>query len=42
MDAGHDELEQACGEDSQCMNRLMQIECVKGDCRCQRHCQNQR
>ncbi|GAA6055843.1 hypothetical protein JCM3770_004787 [Rhodotorula araucariae] len=34
--------EQACGEHSQCMNRLMQIECVKGDCKCGKRCQNQR
>ncbi|GAA6020404.1 hypothetical protein JCM10207_002096 [Rhodosporidiobolus poonsookiae] len=34
--------DQACGDHSNCMNRLMQIECVKGDCRCGRHCQNQR
>ncbi|GAA6037687.1 hypothetical protein JCM8097_002285 [Rhodosporidiobolus ruineniae] len=34
--------EQACGEHSNCVNRLMQIECLKGDCRCGRACQNQR
>ncbi|GAA5840308.1 hypothetical protein JCM11251_006691 [Rhodosporidiobolus azoricus] len=34
--------DQACGDHSNCMNRLMQIECVKGDCRCGRYCQNQR
>ncbi|BGP51383.1 histone methyltransferase set2 [Rhodotorula kratochvilovae] len=34
--------EQACGEHSQCMNRLMQIECVRGDCKCGKRCQNQR
>ncbi|GAA5985214.1 hypothetical protein JCM11641_003634 [Rhodosporidiobolus odoratus] len=34
--------EQACGDHSNCMNRLMQIECMKGDCKCGRHCQNQR
>ncbi|GAA5862063.1 hypothetical protein JCM3774_006157 [Rhodotorula dairenensis] len=34
--------EQACGEHSNCMNRLMQIECVRGDCRCGKRCQNQR
>ncbi|KWU43791.1 hypothetical protein RHOSPDRAFT_9432, partial [Rhodotorula sp. JG-1b] len=34
--------EQACGEHSNCMNRLMQIECVQGDCRCGKRCQNQR
>ncbi|BGP58042.1 hypothetical protein JCM8202_001719 [Rhodotorula sphaerocarpa] len=34
--------EQACGEHSNCMNRLMQIECLEGDCRCGSHCQNQK
>ncbi|GAA5990320.1 hypothetical protein JCM10908_007315 [Rhodotorula pacifica] len=34
--------EQACGEHSNCMNRLMQIECMRGDCRCGKHCQNQK
>ncbi|POY71556.1 putative Histone-lysine N-methyltransferase [Rhodotorula taiwanensis] len=34
--------EQACGVHSNCMNRLMQMECLAGDCRCGRHCQNQR
>lgn len=37
-----DNVDQACGEDAQCMNRLMQIECVEGDCKCRKHCQNQR
>ncbi|GJN93765.1 hypothetical protein Rhopal_006822-T1 [Rhodotorula paludigena] len=36
------EDEQACGDHSQCINRMMQIECVKGDCRCGKRCQNQR
>ncbi|SCZ94660.1 BZ3500_MvSof-1268-A1-R1_Chr12-3g04028 [Microbotryum saponariae] len=40
--AGFPVLEQACGEESQCVNRLMQIECVAGDCRCGQRCQNQR
>ncbi|GAA5939287.1 hypothetical protein JCM10213_008621 [Rhodosporidiobolus nylandii] len=34
--------DQACGEHANCMNRLMQIECVEDDCRCGRRCQNQR
>ncbi|GAA5869520.1 hypothetical protein JCM8547_001513 [Rhodosporidiobolus lusitaniae] len=41
-DPDEPEDEQACGDHSNCMNRLMQIECMKGDCRCGRHCQNQR
>ncbi|GAA6060898.1 hypothetical protein JCM10212_000181 [Sporobolomyces blumeae] len=39
---GEDMEYQACGDLSQCMNRLMQIECEAGDCRCGRKCQNQR
>lgn len=39
---GFPDNEQACGEDSSCMNRLMQIECVQGDCKCGENCQNQR
>lgn len=39
---GFPDAEQACGEDSSCMNRLMQIECVQGDCKCGENCQNQR
>ncbi|GAA5891496.1 hypothetical protein JCM8208_007302 [Rhodotorula glutinis] len=34
--------EQSCGELSNCMNRLMQIECLKGDCKCGDQCRNQR
>ncbi|GAA5930868.1 uncharacterized protein JCM15063_002482 [Sporobolomyces koalae] len=33
---------QACGEYSGCMNRMLQIECEAGDCRCGGRCQNQR
>ncbi|KPV72063.1 uncharacterized protein RHOBADRAFT_30392 [Rhodotorula graminis WP1] len=40
--AGVPEDEQSCGELSNCMNRLMQIECLKGDCKCGKQCQNQR
>ncbi|GAA5971312.1 hypothetical protein JCM21900_004498 [Sporobolomyces salmonicolor] len=40
--AGFPDEEQACGDHSSCVNRLMQIECVKGECRCGRRCQNQR
>ncbi|CAK5271481.1 unnamed protein product [Mycena citricolor] len=32
----------ACGPGSNCINRLTQIECLPGDCRCGSHCQNQR
>ncbi|GAA5985084.1 hypothetical protein JCM5350_000836 [Sporobolomyces pararoseus] len=34
--------EQSCGEYSGCMNRMLQMECEKGDCRCGENCQNQR
>jgi len=40
--AGEPDSEQACGEYSNCMNRMMQIECEAGDCRCGGRCQNQR
>lgn len=40
--AGVADDEQSCGELSNCMNRLMQIECLKGDCKCGSQCQNQR
>jgi hypothetical protein len=33
---------QACGEDSDCINRATKLECVDGDCPCGRGCQNQR
>ncbi|BGP03258.1 Histone-lysine N-methyltransferase, H3 lysine-36 specific [Rhodotorula toruloides] len=36
------DADEACGEHSNCVNRMMQIECLMGDCRCGRHCQNQR
>jgi len=39
---GEPDSEQACGEYSNCMNRMMQIECEAGDCRCGGRCQNQR
>jgi len=39
---GEPDSEQACGEYSNCMNRMMQIECEAGDCRCGGKCQNQR
>ncbi|EKM52685.1 uncharacterized protein PHACADRAFT_211907 [Phanerochaete carnosa HHB-10118-sp] len=32
----------ACGHDSDCINRLTQVECLPEDCRCRSHCQNQR
>ncbi|KAM7197708.1 methyltransferase [Rhypophila sp. PSN 637] len=32
----------ACGEDSDCINRLTKMECVDGDCNCGNGCQNQR
>lgn len=32
----------ACGADSDCINRLTNVECVDGECSCGAHCQNQR
>ncbi|KAF9649738.1 hypothetical protein BDM02DRAFT_3186087 [Thelephora ganbajun] len=32
----------ACGEGSECINRLTQVECMPEDCRCRGHCKNQR
>ncbi|KAL2074301.1 hypothetical protein VTL71DRAFT_8079 [Oculimacula yallundae] len=33
---------QACGENSDCINRATKMECVDGDCNCGSGCQNQR
>lgn len=35
-------INKACDEDSQCINRLTSVECVNGDCGCGDDCQNQR
>lgn len=32
----------ACGSDSDCINRLTQVECLESECRCSVSCQNQR
>lgn len=32
----------ACTEESGCINRLTQVECLAESCACGRHCQNQR
>jgi hypothetical protein len=32
----------ACGEGSECINRLTQVECEPEECRCRSYCQNQR
>ncbi|TDL26882.1 hypothetical protein BD410DRAFT_782971 [Rickenella mellea] len=32
----------ACGDGSDCINRLTQVECLEDDCRCRSYCQNQR
>ncbi|KAF8578887.1 SET domain-containing protein [Ramaria rubella] len=32
----------ACGDGSDCINRLTQVECEEDDCRCRSHCLNQR
>ncbi|KAH8831290.1 histone-lysine N-methyltransferase [Flagelloscypha sp. PMI_526] len=37
-----DDPDGACGPHSDCINRLTQIECMAGDCRTGKHCQNQR
>lgn len=39
---GEDNPSSACGDGSDCINRLTQIECVEGECRCRKWCQNQR
>lgn len=39
---GEDESWVACGHGSDCINRLTQVECVVGECRCRKYCQNQR
>ncbi|KAG6909160.1 hypothetical protein DXG01_001787 [Tephrocybe rancida] len=37
-----DDPDHACGPDSDCINRLTQVECLPDDCRCRSHCRNQR
>lgn len=37
-----DEPEDACGMHSNCINRMTQVECLKGQCQTRGHCQNQR
>ncbi|TFK88803.1 hypothetical protein K466DRAFT_585207 [Polyporus arcularius HHB13444] len=39
---GHDDPDAACGHNSDCINRLTQVECMPDDCRCRSYCQNQR
>ncbi|GJJ09368.1 hypothetical protein Clacol_003590 [Clathrus columnatus] len=39
---GIDEPYIACGEGSDCINRLTQVECLEDDCHCRSYCQNQR
>ncbi|KAI0776743.1 hypothetical protein BD413DRAFT_469039 [Trametes elegans] len=39
---GIDDPSAACGHDSDCINRLTQVECLPEDCRCRGYCQNQR
>ncbi|TNY24055.1 histone-lysine N-methyltransferase, H3 lysine-36 specific [Rhodotorula diobovata] len=36
------EDEQACGEHSNCISRVLLMECDRGECRCGNKCQNQR
>ncbi|KAK0621509.1 methyltransferase-like protein [Bombardia bombarda] len=38
----HNDRNDACGEDSDCINRATKMECVDGDCNCGNGCQNQR
>ncbi|PWN43075.1 hypothetical protein IE81DRAFT_312660 [Ceraceosorus guamensis] len=40
--SGDDPALVACSEDSGCINRLTQVECLASDCQCKEHCQNQR
>ncbi|KAI0190202.1 hypothetical protein EV127DRAFT_93905 [Xylaria flabelliformis] len=37
-----DGMNQACGEDSDCINRATKMECVDRNCNCGNECQNQR
>ncbi|KAK9722596.1 hypothetical protein K7432_002586 [Basidiobolus ranarum] len=37
-----DDPSAACGADSDCINRILFIECTPGDCPCGSYCQNQR
>ncbi|KZT23009.1 SET domain-containing protein [Neolentinus lepideus HHB14362 ss-1] len=39
---GVDDRCDACGDGSDCINRLTQVECLPDDCRCRSYCQNQR
>lgn len=39
---GVDHRRDACGDGSDCINRLTQVECLPDDCRCRSYCQNQR
>ncbi|KZP33283.1 SET domain-containing protein [Athelia psychrophila] len=39
---GVDRPTEACGHDSDCINRLTQVECMSDDCRCRSYCLNQR
>ncbi|KAI0070968.1 hypothetical protein K474DRAFT_1712871 [Panus rudis PR-1116 ss-1] len=39
---GVDDPVDACGDGSDCINRLTQVECMPDDCRCGGYCQNQR
>ncbi|KAG1728308.1 hypothetical protein EDD22DRAFT_766334, partial [Suillus occidentalis] len=39
---GVDDPSDACGHESDCINRLTQVECLPDDCRCRVYCQNQR
>ncbi|KAL0952486.1 hypothetical protein HGRIS_006750 [Hohenbuehelia grisea] len=41
-DHGVDDTDAACGPNSDCINRLTQVECLPDDCRCGDFCQNQR
>ncbi|KAL0575092.1 histone methyltransferase set2 [Marasmius crinis-equi] len=37
-----DDPDSACGHNSDCINRLTQVECLPDDCRCGDYCRNQR
>ncbi|KAF8332013.1 uncharacterized protein EI90DRAFT_3056248 [Cantharellus anzutake] len=39
---GRSESYLACGDGSDCINRLTLVECIEGDCPSRSHCQNQR
>ena len=40
--SGRSKPHEACGEGSNCINRLTLVECIEGDCPSRSYCQNRR